>query len=377
LRLAAIGLGVLLAATVAFPSGGQNPGAVFLEIWPGTRPTALAGAFASTADDASATYYNDGGLPFVEGNYATLQHANWLPGLYPGMYYEFAGFTHEFKQKGTLGFNVIYLTTGKTDVVNSSGVPLGSYTTFDFATTAGYGFKIAPNLGAGVGLKFIYSFLVPDWVWQAMPELGIDAGGTGTTWAADFGLMYKPLHNLQLGASVANLGPNIAYTTSGASDPLPRTLRVGVLYSPVDNPTLRVSLLPEVSKILVGMFYQDPNNPQTFMQQLQYEWWEAWKSMGVEVCWADFVVARVGYFEDITGARGGIVFGDPTTGLSDEHVSITDAIFRSHSGKAFKSLGLTYGGGLKYKGFAFDASFDNLIYDFPTSNMKFSLSYNF
>jgi len=38
---------------------------------------------------------------------------------------------------------------------------------------------------------------------------------------------------------------------------------------------------------------------------------------------------------------------------------------------------LTFGGGLKYKGFAFDISFDHMIYDFQTQNMKFSLSYKF
>ena len=55
-RLSALG-GVLLLAGMACAAG-QNPGAVFLEIWPGARPTALGGAFAATADDASATYYN-------------------------------------------------------------------------------------------------------------------------------------------------------------------------------------------------------------------------------------------------------------------------------------------------------------------------------
>jgi hypothetical protein len=365
-----------LTAALGFASEGQNPGAVFLEIWPGARPTALGGTFVSTADDALATYYNPGGLPFVTGNYVTLMHSNWLPGLYPGMYYEFGGYAHEFPDKGTLGFNVIYLTTGKTEVVNSAGEFLGTYTTFDFATTAGYGFQVAPKLGVGIGLKFIYSFLVPDWVFKAMPELGIDAGGTGTTWAADAGVLYRPWTSLWLGASVANLGPNIAYTTSGESDPLPRTLRIGARFSPVANDVIRVSIMPEATKILVGMFY-DPENKKTFSEKLEYELWEMWKSFGVEVCWANLISARAGYFEDVSGARGGVVFGDNESSFSDEHYSLADALFKKHPGKRFKSLGLTFGGGLQYKGFAFDVSFDNMIYDFQTQNMKFSLAYKF
>ena len=374
MKLRAIGLGLLLVCSAAF-SGGQNPGAVFLEIWPGARPTSMGGAFAATADDASATYYNPGGLAFIGRNYATLMHSNWLPGLYPGMYYEFAGFTHEFKDKGTMGLNVVYLTTGKTEVTGSDGQPLGEYTTFDIASTVGYGFPITSKLGAGLGVKFIYSFLVPDWVWALLPELGITSGGTGTTWAADAGVLYKPWNSLWLGAALSNIGPNIAYTSSGEADPLPRTLRLGVRYSPVQTKLFRLSLTPEISKVLVGMFYdQNPNSPSPFATKLWYELWEAWKHFGVEACYANFVTARVGYFEDITGARGGIVVdrGDQNT----MHIALADYLFKKNQGK-LKSLGLTYGGGLEFKRFAFDISFDGLIYDFPTNNMKFSFSYQF
>lgn len=374
MKIRAIGLGLLLAGTAAF-AGGQNPGAVFLEIWPGARPTSLGGAFAATADDASSTYYNQGGLAFITGNYATLMHSNWLPGLYPGMYYEFAGFTHEFQSRGTLGINVVYLTTGKTEVTGSDGQPLGEYTTFDIASTVGYGFPITDKLGAGIGMKFIYSFLVPDWVWALLPELGITSGGTGTTWAADAGVLYKPWNSLWIGASLANFGPNIAYTSSGESDPLPRTLRLGLRYTPIQNKSFRLSLTPEISKVLVGMFYQqNPNNPTPFSTQLWYELWEAWKHFGIEASYAEFVTARVGYFEDVTGARGGIVVdrGDQNT----VHISLADYLFKKNQGK-LKSLGLTYGGGLTFKRLAFDVSFDGMIYDFPTNNMKFSFSYQF
>jgi hypothetical protein len=343
----------------------------------------MAGAFASSSDDALATYYNPGGLAYVSGTDVALMHVNWLPGLYPGMYYEYLGAAREFKGKGTAGLNIIYLTTGKTDVVDGNGNFLGTYTTFDFSVGGSYGFKVAPNLGAGVGAKFIYSFLVPDWVFKAMPELGIDAGGTGTSWALDAGVLYRPWNWLWVGASVSNLGPNISYVRSGESDPLPRTLRVGVRYSPVNTGTFRVSLLPEIQKILVGMFY-DPDNTKTFGQKLSYEWYESWKSLGIELSYAQLVNLRLGYFEDITGARGGITV-DRGDGLTD-HISITDFLFKKNQGK-FKSLGLTFGGGLEVrnlnlsfvtlKRLGLDISFDHMIYDFQTQNMKLSLSTNF
>jgi len=366
---------VLLFISIAYP-GGENPGAVFLMIWPGARPTALGGAFTALADDATCTYYNVGGLGFLNSTEVTLQHASWLPGLAPegvDMYYEFLGATRSLKQKGTVGLNIIYLTTGKTDVINERGEYLGEYTTFDIAATTGYGFKVIPKLSAGVSFKFIYSFLVPDWVFKAMPELGIDAGGTGTTWALDFGLLFKPFNVLSLGAALQNIGPNIAYTTSGASDPLPRMLRLGIRYQPINTNLFRLSIIPEICKVLVGMFY-DPLDTLTFSQEFSYELKEAWKSFGIELTYYDLITARLGYFEDLTGARGGVKV-EYDNG-QDEHISLPQFLFTKHGGK-FNKIGLTFGAGIQFKKFAFDISMDHLIYDFSTSNYKLSFSYRF
>ncbi len=367
---------LLLAVLVGIAYPSQNPGAVFLMIWPAARPTALGGAFTALADDASTVYYNQGGMGFLEGTQATLMHANWLPGLYPGMYYEYAGVTHQLGDRGTAGVNVIYLTTGETDVINERGEFLGRYTTFDVAVAGGYGTKVLPNLGVGFSAKFIYSFLVPDWVWEVMPELGISAGGTGISWAVDAGALYKPWEFLNAGVAVSNIGPNISYTSSGESDPLPRMLRVGLAYYPVYTEHFRVGLVPEINKVLVGMFY-NPKGTKTFGTMFQEELRDAWKSFGLEGTFrADPLAlsARVGYFEDLTGARGGIVV--EREGSSPEHVGVWDVLTRKGLG-SFKSMGLCFGGGIEYAKFKFDISIDQMIYDFPTSNYKFSFSYQF
>jgi hypothetical protein len=352
----------------------QNPGAVFLMIWPGARPTALAGAFTAISDDATSVYYNPGGLAFLEGTNATLMHCNWLPGLWPGMFYEYSAIAHSIQGRGTPGFNVIYLTTGETDVINERGDFLGRYTTFDVAPAVAYGFPVLPNLGVGLSAKLIYSFLVPDWVWKAMPELGIEKGGTGITWAFDAGTLYKPFDFLAVGLAVANLGPNISYTSSGESDPLPRMLRLGLAYYPLKHEIFSVCITPEISKILVGAF---SDSTKTFGQQISSEWRDAWKSFGVEGGARFGPVAgflRAGYFEDITGQRGGLVF--EREGQGTYHYSFWDVLTRRGLGK-FKSLGFTFGGGIGFQRFQFDVGVDQFIYDFPTSNYKFSFSYWF
>lgn len=363
---------LVLVALLGVASASQNPGAVFLMIWPAARPTALGGAFAAIADDASSVYYNQGGMAFLEGTHATLMHCNWLPGLYQGMYYEYAGLTHQLKGYGNVGANIIYLTTGETDVVNERGDFLGRYTTFDVAVAGGYGYPVLPNLGVGMAAKFIYSFLVPEWVWGVMPELNITSGGTGITWALDAGVLYKPFNFLHAGLSLSNIGPNISYTSSGESDPLPRMLRLGVAYYPVQNNVVSVGITPEITKILVGMFY-DTTGTKSFGRQLQEEMRDAWKSVGVEAKFINLLSTRVGYFEDLTGQRGGIVLEKEG---QNYHYGLGDVLTRKDLG-TFKSMGLCFGAGLEFARFQFDLSLDQLIYDFPTSNYKFSFSYQF
>lgn len=366
-------LWLALAAVVGIAGASQNPGAVFLMIWPAARPTALGGAFTAIADDASTCYYNPGGMAFLEGTNATLMHCNWLPGLYQGMYYEYAGLTHNIKGKGNVGGNVIYLTTGETDVINERNEFLGRYTTFDVAVTGNYGYPVLPNLGVGIGAKFVYSFLVPDWVWKVMPELGIEAGGTGITWAMDAGMLYKPFDFLNVGAALSNIGPNISYTSSGESDPLPRMLRVAAAYTPVNSRYVRVTVTPELNKILVGMF-DNPDGTKTFNRMMQEEWRSTWRSFGVEGTFANLLHTRVGYFEDIDGQRGGIVLQRAEE--TPVHYGLDEVLTRKNLG-SLKSLGLCFGAGIEYAKFKFDLSIDKFIYDFSTDNYKFSLSYQF
>ncbi len=372
MRYRAIGLILILATFVSIFASGEYPGAVFLMIWPGARPTGLAGAFAALADDASATYYNPGGLSFLNSTYVSVMHSPWLPGLYPGMVYDYLSFSRAIKNQGTVGANIIYLNTGETEVTDNNGNYLGEYTTFDIAISGSYGFKITPKVGVGVSAKFIYSYLVPDWVFGALPELAGTSGGTGLAWALDGGVLYKPFDYLTVGTSVSNLGPKISYTSSGEADPLPRMLRVGVKYTPLENEVVKLNITPEITKVLVGMFF-DPNGTKTFMQKLNYELWEAWKSFGVEAMFYDMASVRIGYFEDISGQRGGILVNNGT----DEHIALTDFLFTKNHGKFAGKVGMCFGGGVQFKGFQVDFSYDGMIYDFSTQNWKISLGYHF
>lgn len=328
---------VLLLCSLAAAS--ERTGAGFLLIWPGGRSTAMAGAFSALADDATACYYNQAGLAFMNGLSASLQHCNWLPGLDKGMYYEYAGVTKAIG-RGTVGLDFVYFTTGETYVTSGDGTPQGTYRAFDMAAGLNYGLKLRPDLGVGAGGKFIYSYLVAPWVWDAVPDLSVTKGGVGLSFALDLGMLYKPSGLFSFAAALQNIGPNIKYSEPAASEPLPYTLRLGLKVSPIETRTMKGMITADITKVLAGMF-ADPD--KTSREQLNYELKESWKGVGLELGYFDIVFIRGGYFSDYEGRRNGF----------------------------------TYGGGVKYKGLALDVGIDQDLYRFKSTNQKFSLSYKF
>ncbi len=353
----------------------QNPGAVFLMIWPTARSTALAGAMTALADDADAAYWNPGGLGFQQSVGGCATFAEWLPGLYPGMYYYYGsgGLGLPVSDLNVnIGMDAMYFTTGETYVINERGEFLGRYTTYDLFAGVHGGVRVLPNLGVGLNAKYIRSFLVPEWVWRVMPELGIERGGTANTMAVDLGVLYKPLHFLSVGATLANIGPNISYTSPGESDPLPRTLRVGTSFTFSDK-FVRVRPVLELDKVLVGMFY-DSTGRKPFGRKLGEELRDAWKSVAIEATALQIFTFRLGYFEDLTGQRGGLVY-ENASGLT-YHYGLGDVLTRSGLGK-WKSIGLCFGYCLSYKDYLrLEMSSDALIYDFKTRNLKFAFAFN-
>ncbi|OYD15088.1 hypothetical protein CH333_06540 [candidate division WOR-3 bacterium JGI_Cruoil_03_44_89] len=326
--------GIVFLVSLPLYGAASQAGAIFLAIYPGARPNGMGTCFTAIADDAMATYYNDAGMAFQDETDITFMHANWLPGLYPDMYYEYVGGFHEFPGIGKIGANFIYLTTGTTEAIDQYGNPIpgGVFSSFDLAVKLSYATKLYEDLSIGVGGKFIYSYLVPRWIIERIWGMEQKGGGTGTSWAIDLSVLYKTYFDgLNIGASLQNLGPNISYLESGESDPLPRTLRLGVAYSPIRTQRNKLTITSEITKILVGV-----------TRVVEDEWKDTWKGVGIEYTLSEFLSVRGGYFWDTVGER----------------------------------VGPTFGGGIRFANFEFDIGVDSAIYDFPTDNYRFSLYYS-
>jgi len=340
----------------------SQAGAIFLIIYPGARPNGMGAAFTAIADDALASYYNDAGLGFQRRGDFVLMHCNWLPGLYPGMYYEFLGVTYPVPAYGgVLGIHIIYLTTGLTVATDEHGNPIGEWRTFDSSVKLSYGTKLRRSLSVGIGAKFIISYLCPSWIIGQMPLPG-KGGGTGTSWAFDISSFYRifpkrvhlwignssyalTLNEIDIGTSLQNLGPNIKYTDTGESDPLPWTLRAGISYRAIENESNKLRISTEFTKILVGIggVLSDLFKGSRRWAIIKDEYYDIWKAVGLEYTYSNLFSLRVGFFWDKTGYR----------------------------------VGPTFGGGIYLKDLAFDIGVDQYLYDFPTSNYRLSLNYKF
>ena len=366
-------LSVVLLASATFAK--PQPGLPFLLIWPTARSTALAGAMTGLADDPDAMFFNPAGLAFQNGIGTAASYGDWLPGFYPDMRFAYlslvyspnaenAGTRHRF----AIGLDAPYINLSSSYDKNHKLPPCYPDVWRGAIGVTG-SFAVTDQFAVGAKAKLIHSDLATSLGWKTMPELGIETGGTGSTWAGDVGALWRPSARFSLGGSVANLGPGITYPSSGEHNPSPTILRLGACWTPVSNRLVRVNVLPEFDKLLVGMFF-DTAGKKTFVRELREELRDAWKSLGIEVTCLEFVTVRLGYFEDVTWNRGGIVL--EREGLTEHH-NLYDLLTRKDLGE-FKSIGLCWGVGVGYKDyFRFDVSSDAAICDFPTTNWKLSL----
>ena len=323
-----------LSSANAFQAGG-----VMLMIFPGAKAVSMGGAFSAISDDATAMYYNVGGLGYFKNIEVHFTHAPWLRTIVDDAYYEYlaAVFPTDI---GSFGLSVAYLTPGNVDVYDEDGEMHGSFKPFDVAVTSGYGFQPMPNLGVGVAAKVFYSYLVPEWVMRDI--LQEPGGGTAVTFALDGGVLWKtPLPGLSLAGVIDNVGPGISYTGSGEKDPLPLFLRLGVAYSPIRTEYHKVTVAFDVHKVMTGIV-RDLDSLGT-----NYVLNEAWTSVGAEYTFYDMISLRFGHFHDKMGYR----------------------------------MGYTFGGGITYGSFKLDIADDSSIYEFNKGatdakrNLRFTLSF--
>lgn len=297
---------VLMACWTAHVFASTNAAVLPLLISPGARASGMGEAFVAVSDDATATYWNTGGLAFQKDWEFTFMHANWLPQLVSDMSIEFFAIRKDVESLGgTLAGNVTYFNYGKQIRTGpDSPEPIGEFQSSDLALTLCYGTKLSSNLGLGVGMRYIRSNLSDQ---GAGAEKG---SGVGTSFAVDIGLLYKMafIKGLTFGLNLANMGPKITYIDAAQADPLPTNLKVGFAYQALDNEFNKLLLTVDTNKLMVVRNQDGTSDP--VLKALISAWSDGSmgeqasrliSSAGAEYCYNKMIFLRAGYYYDYEG----------------------------------------------------------------------------
>jgi hypothetical protein len=215
IRLLLAGIALQLSAFLAAPayaSSAGSEGAAFLEIPVGAGPAALGSAYTALAADVYASVYNPAGLGTLASTQLTGQHLSYLDSLN----YEFVGAAVRLPQSwGALGGSVQYLGTGDSQGRDESGNPTSEFSDYYTAYNLAYGRQFGSQLSLGLTGKLIRAKL--DDV-------------SASAFAADLGTMYRLNNQLNLAATVTNLGSKLTFIDQG--DSLPLAFHLGAAYQP-------------------------------------------------------------------------------------------------------------------------------------------------
>lgn len=244
LVLALVGF-LALAAGAAHAQ--SEAGAASLQIEPNARANGMGKAHVAVVEDATAGWWNPAALAFMSDRQATFMHSQLVPGLADDVFYEFLGFTSNIKGLGGFGVNLIYLTYGKNIATDFSGAVLGEFTSFEVVPSFAFGTELVKEkLGLGVNFKFVWVDLAP----ASVTRDGHD--GRGTTVAVDGAVLWRiPRYRMNWGLNFQNVGPNLAFIDEDQADPLPRNMKLGVAWWPLNIEGHNLILAGDLNKPFV------------------------------------------------------------------------------------------------------------------------------
>ena len=339
-------LAALLVLVIAIPNAVaqvSQAAVLFLLISPNARAGGMGEAFVGMADDASAIYWNPGGLAFQEGKQFTSMYSKWLPQFnLDDLYFLFGAYRQSVEGLGTIGVNVTYINLGEQIITDETGPdPIGTFNSNEWALTLSYSTLLSETVGLGLNIRYIRSNL-------ASVGAGAEKGdGQANAFAVDVGILKKSFltKRLSLGVNVSNIGPKITFVDASQADPLPTNLRLGFAYRLLDQEFNKLTIVADMNKLLVHKNEDGTSDPLIKAFITSWSTNEPNKGIiynfGAEYWYANLIALRAGYNWDEAG----------------------------------NSNYLTVGAGLRYAIYQFDFGYISAAENHPLSNtMRFSLT---
>ncbi len=229
------------------------------------------------------------------------------------LWHLYGAFVWPTQDWGTLGFSLNYINMGRNEIYDALGRMDREVRSWEGVFGLSYGLPINENLSLGLGAKYVVSALAPG--------LGENGEGVGQTFAIDASVMKRDLFikNLDVGFMFQNMGPHIFYIDRNQRDPIPFTLRLGLMYKAIETPIHDLRLVCDLHKEVVKNHYD--GEPDPFYKALWtdllndeeedfvYELQEINYNMGLEWWYAQIFALRTGFLFDYIGVRYEWTFG--------------------------------------------------------------------
>jgi hypothetical protein len=163
----------------------------FLKIGVGSRATAMGGAFVAMTDDASATFWNPGGLALLDKNEAMFQSTNWIADT--DLY--FLAVAIPLGDLGTFGATIYSFSSGdmeETTIEQPDGTGR-LFSASDFSMGLTYARTFTEQFSVGFTIKYISESLSRE---------------SASAIAFDIGSVFKTdiLNGMRIGLALTNLG---------------------------------------------------------------------------------------------------------------------------------------------------------------------------
>jgi long-subunit fatty acid transport protein len=174
----------------------------FLKVGVGARAAGMGDAYVAVCEDASALYWNPGGLDRMQQNEVLFQQNQWL--VDTKIYFVGAGY--RLPGIGTVGLSAHFFTSGEIEETTLQQ-PDGTGRTFtaqDFALGVAFSRRITDRFSTGVQVKYIQEALSL----EKASTLAIDIGSVFVT---------NFLNNLRVGMALSNLGGKMKLSGSDLS----------------------------------------------------------------------------------------------------------------------------------------------------------------
>lgn len=347
-------------SNLLFSQGGESA-VPFLLISPTSKSSGMGETGTGLADDASAIFWNPGGLAFQEGSEVSLTHTNWLPQFHQSdLFYEYLNFKYFLQDIGTVSASITYLNLGEFIRTTSEGPdPVDKWKSYEYALTAGYATRVLDDLGIGINLRLIHSALSPIGTEKEQGE------GVATSVSGDIGLLYKPqilvipftgidLGNIfSVGFNLSNLGPKLTYIDAAQADPIPTTLRLGFGFKILESDYNNLTYTLDFSRLLVRRYTEEDKKPDEFYKAIFSAWGDGGLRKVVSSTGVEYWYGK----PKLIALRFGYLYEDP-----------------SYGNRKF----LTFGAGVRYDVYGFDFSYISTFNETsPLSNtLRFSIIVN-